>query len=731
MANKKSQSWILYVGTYPPRECGIATFTRDLATNMNRKFPGIKSKILALNDTTGIYNYPKNVISQINDLEIKEYLDIARKINEMDEIKLVNVQHEFGIFGGDYGNYLIPFLETLEKPVVTTLHTVLPKPDEKRKRIVQSIAERSSCLVVMAEKALDILRDDYGITKDITVIPHGVPTVPFISSKNGKTKTRYKDRLIISSFGMMNPSKGYEHVIDSLPKVIEKFPNLLYLIIGETHPIVRKVEGERYRNLLEKKVMELGLKDNVKFYNKYANLSGIIKYLNATDIYISPSVNPNQIVSGTLSYAMGCGRPVVSTPFLHAKEIVTSERGILAEFNNSESFADAILQLLSDSSLREKMEKNAYSHTRQMTWPNVALSYMKIFEKYAPISRKHEKFPRVKFSHLISLSDDFGIIQFARNTQPDKESGYSLDDNARAMIVCCMHYSIFKSESRLRLIRTYLNFIRHVQQEDGRFYNLVNHGRKIDYERWSDDSHGRALWALGYLISMEEIPSDLKDEAEKIFSRGLEFIENVESPRAIAFSIIGLYHYNRAKPSPERIKKLADHLVRLYKQNSSDEWQWFEEYLTYSNSKLPEALFYAYLATNEGKYLRTAESALDFLISVTFVDGKFAPIGQDGWYSKEGHRAHFDQQPVDTASMVQTLVLANKVTKKKRYRKNALTAFRWFLGENSLNQVIYDESTGGCHDGLGKSSVNLNQGAESTISYLMARLSMEPEAILE
>jgi len=728
MKNRKKPSWILYVGTYPPRECGIATFTRDLAMNMNKKFPGIKSKILALNDNTNIYNYPEEVIFQINDLEIQEYIDIAKKINESDSIRLVNIQHEFGIFGGEYGNYLVPFLETLTKPVVTTFHTVLPKPDEKRKRIVQLIAEKSSCLVVMANKAVEILRDDYGLRKtDITVIPHGVHTVPFILSIKEKTKMGYEDRTIISSFGMMNPDKGYEYVIDALPKVIEKFPNVLFLIIGETHPIVRKKEGEKYRNFLEKKVRELGLKDNVKFYNKYAKLSGITKYLKATDVYISPSINPNQIVSGTLSYAMSCGRPVVSTPFLYAKELVNHERGILVEFNNSESFADAILQLLSNPELRERMGKNTYSYTRHMTWPNVALSHMKVFEKYAAISKKHEKFPKVKLSHLISLTDDFGIIQFAKHTQPDKQSGYSLDDNARAMIVCCMHYSIFRSEPKLKLIQTYLNFIKYVQQPDGRFYNFVNYDRKVNYKHWSDDSPGRALWALGYLISLETIPSDLKDEAEKLLNKALKSLKNIKSPRAIAFSIIGLYLYNTAKSSPRnlnKIRKLADYLVLLHEKNSSDDWQWFEEYLTYSNSKLPEALFYAHLATNDKKYLRIAESTLDFLTSLILIEGKFAPIGQDGWYSKNGHRAHFDQQPVDTASMVQTLVLASKITKKKIYRKNALTAFNWFLGENSLNQIIYDESTGGCHDGLGKSSINLNQGAESTISYLMARLSL-------
>jgi len=716
------------MGTYPPRECGIATFTKDLATAVEETLnPLIKSKILAMNDNASIYNYPEEVIFQITDTDIQEYIDIAKRINETNAIKLVNIQHEFGIFGGEYGDYLIPFLETIKKPIVTTFHTVIPDPEEKRKRIMQLIAEKSACVIVMTRNAVKILRNDYEIKKDISVIPHGIPSVPFNSGIEEKRRLGFGDRAIISSFGMLNPNKGYEYVIDALPAIIEKFPNILYLIIGETHPVVRKKEGERYRNFLREKVKKLALEDHVKFYNKYLRLNEIIKYLRATDVYISSSINPNQIVSGTLSYAMGCGKAVVSTPFLHAKEVINAERGILVRFKDPGSFADAILRILSDKNLRERMGRNAYSYTRHMTWPNVALAYMKVFEKYIRIPEKREKFPKVKLNHLISLTDDFGIIQFAVHAKPDPNSGYTLDDNARAMIVCSMYYTIFKSELALRLIRIYLNFIRYVKK-DGRFYNFVDHNRRIHYE-WSEDAHGRALWALGYLISRKEIPNKLRDEAEKLFNEALKSLRDIRSPRAVAFLLIGLYFYNKAKPSSKNlsmIRELADYLTSLYENQSSDDWQWFEECLTYSNSKLPESLFYAYLATNDKKYLEIAESTLEFLISITFIDGKFAPIGQNGWYFRDGKRAHFDQQPVDTGSMVHTLVLANKITKKRKYWENAVTAFKWFLGENSLNQVIYDESTGGCHDGLGKSSINLNQGAESTISYLMARLSLPP-----
>ncbi len=411
---KMDTSWVLYLTTYPPRECGIATFAKDLARSMEKlPLPKIKSKILAMNDGTNIYHYPDEVIFQITDEDIQEYMDVAKKINQTNRIKLVNIQHEFGIFGGRHGSYLIPFLEILNKPVIATLHTVLQNPDRKRKRIMQLIAEKSACLVVMTHKAIEILRNDYGIKTDIVVIPHGVPLVPF-NPDNIKEKTElgFKDNILLSSFGLMNYGKGYEYVINALPEVIEKFPNLLYLIIGETHPVVRKKRGERYRNFLEKKVKKMSLENNVKFYNKYLKLREIIKYLEATDIYISSPLNPNQIVSGTLSYAMGCGKAIVSTPFLHAKEAITPERGILLkEFKNPKLFAKALLRILSTPKLKKQMEENTYAYSRPMTWTNVALSYLKVFEKYVKVSNGYEKnshtfpLPKVKLNHLISITD--------------------------------------------------------------------------------------------------------------------------------------------------------------------------------------------------------------------------------------------------------------------------------------------------------------------------------------
>ncbi len=377
------------MGTFPPRECGIATFTRDLTNAMDKKFsPLIKSKILAMNDNSiNTYNYPKNVLLNLNEDSIQEYIDTAKKINKIDAVKLISIQHEFGIFGGDYGSHLTSFLNEINKPVIITFHSVLPKPNNQLKKVVQNLAEKSVCFIVMTKNAVEILRKDYEINNPIKVIPHGIPTVSFGSNKKEKEKIGYKNNTILLTFGMLGAGKGCENVIEALPKLVKKFPNLLYLIVGETHPIVRINEGEKYRNFLKNKVKELNLQKNVKFYNKYVKLSEIIKYLKAADIYVCSNTDPNQAVSGTLAYAMGCGRAVISTPFIHAKEAVNPKTGILVEFNNSQSFADAILKLLSNPDLKEKMNKNAYLNTRHMTWPNVVESYMEVFNKYAGLHK--------------------------------------------------------------------------------------------------------------------------------------------------------------------------------------------------------------------------------------------------------------------------------------------------------------------------------------------------------
>ena len=727
---KEAEPFILYMATYPPRECGIATFTRDVSEAIDRRFfPILKSKILAMNNNgTNIYNYSKKVNLQISDTEITDYLTSAKIINQSPQIKLVNIQHEFGIFGGEYGEYLLPFLEILKKPIVITFHSVLPNPNDKLKKVVKEIAKRVNSIIVMTKEAVKILTKDYQIKTRIDIIPHGIPNIPFESQNREKRNLGLKDKIILSSFGMIGPGKGYEYVIDSLPEVVRKYPNLLYIMVGETHPMVRKREGEKYRNFLESKVKDLKLQKHVKFYNKYVALSEIIQYLKATNIYLSPSDNPNQITSGTLSYAMGCGRAIISTPFLHAKDIVTENRGRLVEFQNPDSFKEALLEILGNSALRKEMERNAYHYTRHMTWQNVAMSYGRVFKEILKNNGIEIKdLPQINIKHLMKLTDNFGIIQFANQSNPDVQSGYTLDDNARALLASAMHYEKFKEYKQLRMMKTYLEYINFVKSSDGKLYNFVDKKHNVDNSKWSEDAHGRALWALGYMHSLQEIPRDFKDKAEKIFLETFPAASIMTSPRAVAYTILGLSYYNKSKKSPyinENIKKLADFLVSLYKTTATPDWLWFEKYLTYSNSKLPEALFYAYKATKNKDYLRIAEESLNFLIEKTFDKDIFIPIGQKGWYFKDKERAYFDQQPIEAGYSVQTLITAYEITGNFKYKILALDAFQWFLGKNMLNQTVYNESTGGTHDGLGESSINLNQGAESTVSYLIARLSL-------
>ncbi len=732
---------ILYVSTFPPRECGIATFTQDLTNAVDKEFsPGIKSKILAINDNgTSIYNYPRKVVMQINETEMEDYLNRANEINRSPYIKIVNIQHEYGIFGGDWGDYLLPFLELLKKPIITTMHTVLPHPSERLKKITKAIVDKSAGIVVMTKHAARLLHEEYKVSKSkITVIPHGVHHIAFPSKTRAKKKLNLSDRVILSTFGMLNRDKGIEYAIEALPNIVKEFPNVLYLIIGATHPVVRRHEGEVYRNKLKKLVLRLGLKENVKFYNKYLTLKELIDFLKATDIYISPTLNPEQAVSGTVSYALSCACPIIATANQYARDVISPERGILVRFRNSKDIKKALFDMLTDKKMRKEMQRNSYFYSRHMTWQNVALSYFNLFNKFAKIvPRDKDKLPPLSLAHLKRLTDGFGIIQFARHTRPDIHSGYCLDDNARALIVCLEIYEHKKNKSILGLIKIYLNFIKFTQKPNGKFNNFVSYMRSFNGRDESEDSYGRAIWALGRLMNCKNISDEFKKQAKIILKRSLPCASRLVSLRAISFTIIGLFYLDKSKEVKgvrQLMKRLADKLVKHYNKQTKDEkdkkeeerWLWFENYLTYSNYKLPEALFRTFLSLGKEEYLKIAEESINFLSRITFEKKDyFSPIGQDGWYFRNGKRAYFDQQPEDTASAVESLVIAYLATGKDKYLKQAKLCFEWFLGKNHLGQMVYDEATGGCYDGLGKYSLNFNQGAESTISYLLARLAIE------
>lgn len=720
---------ICFLGNYPPKECGIATFTQDLSSAINQKFePKLRSRIIALNDDANIYNYNKNVIMEINKDDIDDYISKAKEINENENIKLICIQHEFGIFGGEYGNYLIPFLELIEKPVVVIFHSVLPNPNTAIQRIVKSLCEKSSASVVMAKKAIEILTRDYGIDRDkLYFIPHGIPNVPFVSPGLSKKKIHFENRTIISTFGLLSRGKGIEYMIRALPKLVEKYPDILYIIIGETHPVVRKEEGESYRTELMKEIERLGLKKHVKFFNKFLSLQEIIEYLSATDIYVCTNLDKNQIVSGTLSYAMGCGKVVVSSPIEYAKEVLSHDRGIVVEEKNPDSYTLAIDAVLSNPNYKKLIERNAYAYSRSMTWQNVAISYRRLFNKVLKLQDKTvENLPEIKLDHLNKMTDEFGMIQFCNHSDPDISSGYTIDDNSRALITSVLHNRLFNSDESLNLSRIYLNFIEQCQDEFGNFQNNFKNENEI-LDSHSDDSFGRAIWALGYAINKSS-DQEIILKSEQLLKNSLNLLIRIKSPRAVAFSIIGLYHYYRKRQNREiltLIRKLADFLVQRYNIESSDDWCWFEEVLSYSNSKLPEALYLAYDITGSEEYLNIAEKSLKFLTELTFIDGKICLIGQNGWCKRNGKRALFDQQPVDASSLVHTYLTAFSITKNTEYHQNAIESIHWFFGNNHLDQMVYDETTGGCFDGLGKYTLNMNQGAESTVSYLIARLFLE------
>ena len=745
---KPQQPSILYVSSFPPRECGIATFTQRLTNAIDKEIaPEIKTKILAINSNgSSIYNYPRKVIMQINETEMEDYVNRALEINKSRNIKLVNIQHEYGLYGGEQGEYLIPFLELLKKPIIITMHTVLKHPDEKMKKVGRVISEKASGVVVMNNIARDILHENYGVKKNIIhVIPHGVFNVAFPSKTRAKRKLNLQGRTILSTFGMISRDKGIEYAIEALPEIVEKYPNVLYLIIGATHPQVLKNEGERYRNRLKKLIIKHKLQDHVKFYNRYLDESEILDFLKATDIYIYPMLSKEQASSGSLSDAMSCACPSIATKSQYAKSVINHERGILVRFKNSKDIKNALLEMLSDKKMRKEMTKNTYFYTRQMTWQNIALSYFKLFNEQAKIiPREKDKLPALSLNYIKNLTDKFGIIQFANHTKPDPHSGYCLDDNARALIGCTQAYSQKKLKSTLSLIEIYLDFIQHTLKPNGKFYNFVAYNRTFNDNGESEDSFGRALWALGFVISQNNIPEEYKTKAKKILFKALVWASDVHSLRSIAFSIIGLSYilenpeYSNLKEKEleeikNNLKILSDKLILRFKTHEEEnengsrkKWSWFEDCLTYSNYKLPEALFRAFGVTKNREYLEIAEKTIQFLNSTTFeTKNFFSPIGQDGWYFRNGKRAYYDQQPEDAASATEALVQAYKITKKKHYKEKAKLAFAWFLGKNHLNQMVYDEATGGCYDGLGKYSLNFNQGAESSLSYFLARLAVE------
>jgi len=646
----------------------------------------------------------------------------------------VHIQHEFGIFGESYGKNLILLLRNLKKPTIITFHTALPNPNPELKDIVSAINNHVQKIIVMTEMSKQIIINEYGIdSSKISVIPHGIHPVNFSDGANSRADLGLSKKTIISTFGLLSQGKGIEYGIEAMVEVVKKDPTAVYLIIGATHPVVLKNDGEIYRNSLIKKIRQLNLKNHVFFYDKYLAIDELLHFLDATDIYLALSQDPNQAVSGTLSYALGSGRPVVSTSFAHAKEDVTNDTGILVDFKDVNGISDALLLLIGNKELRKNMGKNAYFKTRSRTWRNIALGHMTEYIKLAPeLAIEEKNLPKIKLSHINTMTDSFGIFQFAKLLVPDPLSGYTIDDNSRALLAVTKYYDIYKKKNVLHLINTYLDFIEYVQKEHGGFHNYVEFDKKIPHDqhvKMNLESAGtKGIYALSMVASSKSLPSQFQEKAINLFEKNIHVLDHVTSPRSVAFAIKSLCAWYAVKPSDDiknTVSKLADLLVKYFENSSSQEWKWFEEILAYSNGILPNSLIDAYKLIKKEKYLTVARESLDFLILQSFEGELCMPIGQNGWHKKGGKKQTHDQQPEEVASLVSALKAMYDITRDEKYNRRMRNAFDWFLGNNILHGVVYNQATGGCYDGLGKKEINLNQGAESTIMYLLARLEYE------
>jgi glycosyltransferase involved in cell wall biosynthesis len=725
---------ILFITSYPPRECGIATYSQDLIKALNNKFSNSLSiKVCALESGEANYAYPSEVKYILNTSLEAEYKKLAVNINKDKRIQIVLIQHEFGFFNLQEQAFL-KLLNELSKPVVIVFHTVIPHPDEKLKSKVKSITDVCESVIVMTHTSADILMNDYGLQKQkISVIAHGTHLVPHLSENFLKNKYGLKGRDVLTTFGLLSSGKSVETTIEALPAIVKQSPKVVFLIIGKTHPEVKKEEGEKYRESLEKMVEHYSLQDHVIFINNYLSLPELLEYLQLTDIYLFTTNDPNQAVSGTFAYAMSCGCPIISTPIPHAREVLTEDTGIIFDFRNSQQLADGVIRLLKDETLRKKISLNALQKIVPTAWENSAVAHAVLFDKIADdkITLQYN-LPGINLNHLKQMTTYLGIIQFSIINQPDISTGYTLDDNARAMIAMCMYYKMMGDEKSLYAIDKYLCFIKSCQQSDGDFLNYVDENHqftKQNKETNLDDSNGRAIWALGYLLSIRDhLPGEIVTEAETVFNKALLLFDNVHSTRAMAFAIKGLYYYLSTTESIEKLallKIFANRLVQMYKHESIAKWEWFEGYLTYANSILPEAMLYAWLLTGEIVYKEIAKTSFSFLLSQIFNENGIEVISNKNWLQKGQKAERFGEQPIDVAYTIMTLSKFYDALKDEDYHLKMDTAFSWFLGNNRLHQIVYNPCTGGCYDGLEETHANLNQGAESTVSYLMARLTME------
>jgi glycosyltransferase involved in cell wall biosynthesis len=734
------QDAIAFISTYPPRQCGIATFTNDLGAAVHGHTQDrLRIVYVAIDDPADKLDYPANVQYRVNQHDEADYVRAAEFLN-YNKVRAVSLQHEFGIFGGRDGAYVLDLLRELRCPIVTTFHTVLREPSESQRQIMEELVALSGLIVVMSGRAVTFLMDVYGAPQaKIRLIHHGAPEIPLVEPDGYKAQFEMGGRELLLSFGLLNPGKGIEYALEALPPVVEQFPNLCYIVLGATHPNILREQGESYRLGLQRQARSLGLQKNVLFGGRFVTVAELCEFLKASDVYVTPYLNREQITSGTLAYALGAGKPIISTPYWYAEELLADGRGRLVPFRDPGAISEALLQLLSNPARVREMRANAYEFSRRMTWPEVGRQYLEAFREAISTARVHASMPDVSLryvlpitglprprpDHLIRMTDDTGLLQHARYSVADRSHGYVTDDNARALVVMSKYYDLYRSAEAERLLNTYLAFVAHAQRDDGLFHNYISYDRRFLDEVGSNDCYGRALWGLAY--TMYRGPAHYFNLACEIFERALTNLTTLNL-RGRAYAILGLYYYLQRYPEAgdivEKIDRLAAAHVARFEAAPYQEWPWFEDVVSYDNAVIPQSLFLAYEVTGQERYREVAQRSFDFILDMCRRGDHMSLPGTEGWCVRGEERASFDQQPIDACGLAEACKVAFRLTGRRDYLKDMRLAFDWFLGVNDLNVPLYNFRTGGCSDGLTAQGPNQNQGAESTLCFLLALLTL-------
>jgi glycosyltransferase involved in cell wall biosynthesis len=739
-----STSKVAIVGDYPPRKCGIATFTNDLRAALNKAEPDWQCTVVSVTDPGSNYNYPPEVRFEIPEPDVPSYLRAADFLN-LSHADVLCLQHEFGIYGGPAGSHIIALLRRARMPTVTTLHTVLASATIEQRRVFAELIECSSKLVVMTNKGASMLREIYGVEDEkISIIPHGIPDIPFVDPNFYKDQFGVAGRPVLLTFGLLSPGKGIEYVIKALPDMVREHPEIVYIILGATHPNLIRHNGETYRLSLERLAKDLGVERNVMFVNRYVETQELCEFIGSADIYLTPYLDESQITSGTLAYCFGAGKAVISTPYWHAAELLDGDRGRLVPFRNEKAIADAVLDLFTNEPQRHAMRKQAYLMGREMIWSRVARSYVEVFEEArhlfqstdrrlpakANLSGGYANLPPWRFDHLLRMTDSTGILQHAIFSVPWFEHGYCTDDNARALLLSVMLEELEEDVPEIQRVQSAsAAFLQHAfVGETGRFRNFMEFDRRWIEEKGSEDSHGRAIWALGAVVGRTSRPG-LRAWAASLIERALPVVADFTSPRAWAFAILGLHEYFRALHgdllADRQREEISAKLFTLFDGNATAEWPWFEDIVAYDNPRVPQALILAGRFTSNERMKTAGLTSLRWLMEKQTGDcGYFRPVGSNGFWKRGEEPALFDQQPIESAAAVSACIEAFNATGDPYWKKQAFRAFEWFLGSNDLRLPLYDAITGGCGDGLHDNRVNQNQGAESTLSFLLALAEM-------